>query len=103
MSKKRPLKINIADLPPRNKFIIKTIIRTYCKELNIYNQAHKKGIGLEATEEGVEKAIDSGELIIRYRDKIKGWRKFDGLNEEIIQKIENEEVSLSINPWPYYM
>ena len=43
---------------------ILAIIREYCKETKLYNKAHKKGLGAEATEEILIKLIKNGELEI---------------------------------------
>lgn len=53
-------------LTPELNNIIKKIVKEHCQE-DFYKRCHKIGIGPEAAEEGLEKAIRSGNSVV-YQD-----------------------------------
>ena len=56
--------IKIADMPDEVRNLIRKIIRVHCKKNRIYTEANKHGIGLEQTEEVIEKMLDDKSLVI---------------------------------------
>ena len=51
-------------MPDEVRNLIRKIIRVHCKKNRIYTEANKHGIGLEQTEEVIEKMLDDKSLVI---------------------------------------
>ena len=60
----KPLPVKIEDLPKDQRMVIRTLIRSYIKEVNGYAEMNKHGVGLEQTEEICEALINKGVLEI---------------------------------------
>ena len=59
---------NIANMPEEVRKFVRKLIKVHCKKNKIYSQANKHGIGLEETEETIERLLDTNELIIETDD-----------------------------------
>lgn len=56
--------IKISDMPDGLRRFIRRLIKVHCKKNDVYKEANKHGIGLEQTEETVEKLLDNRDLTI---------------------------------------
>jgi hypothetical protein len=59
---------DIKDLPDNVRKFIRRIIRAHCRKNQIYQKAHEHGVGIEQTEETVEKLLDDKKLFIETND-----------------------------------
>ena len=62
---------NIADLPEEVRKFVRKLIRVHCQKNQIYQKANEHGIGIEQTEETIEKLLDDKKLIIETNDNPK--------------------------------
>jgi len=74
----------VEDLAPEARKFVRNLIRTFCKERNIYPEANKAGIGLEETEECIEELLNRGELKFFYDSdsNLMYLKKWNSENEE---------------------
>jgi len=65
--------MKIQDLPDEERRFMRMIIREYCTVNKLYAKAHKLGIGLEATEEAIERLVNAEKLYIVYDEEDKKY------------------------------
>ena len=56
---------NISELPEQFRKFVRRLVRIYCRKNQLYKQAHIQGMGIEETEEAVEKELDNKTLFIQ--------------------------------------
>ena len=78
--------IEIKDLEEGARNCIRSLIRNFCINCNIFKLGNMAGLGLDETEECMEKLLNKGEIkfIHNTESKIMILKKWDSISEEYI-------------------